>query len=80
MNLINGNPKLLDVKVRHALNEALQQRNLWHFVFDREAEMSPTQASPFFPGMSKVVRLLRPYSDVEDPYEPEQTEAIEEGT
>ena len=69
MNLINGNPKLLDVDVRRALNEALHQRNLWHFVFDREATLSPTQASPFFPGMQKVTQLLKPYSEIEDPYD-----------
>jgi peptide/nickel transport system substrate-binding protein len=72
MNLINGNPKLLDVKVRRALNEALQQRNLWHFVFDREAAMSPTQASPFFPGMKQVNERLKPYSTLEDPYGPDK--------
>ncbi|QEG00362.1 Glutathione-binding protein GsiB precursor [Stieleria maiorica] len=70
MNLINGNPKLLDVQVRRALNEALHQRNLWHFVFDREATLSPTQASPFFPGMRKVAQLLKPYSELQDPYQP----------
>lgn len=70
MNLINGNPALRDVKIRRALNESLQQRNLWHFVFEREAVMSPTQASPFFPGMKKAMQQLRPYSEIEDPYNP----------
>lgn len=69
MNLINGNPQLKDVKIRRALNEALQQRNLHHFVFDREALVSPTQASPLFPGMKKVNQLIRPYSEVTDPYD-----------
>lgn len=67
-NLINGNPKLQDRKVRRALNEALHQRNLLHFVFEREGELSPTLASPFFPGMGKVKDLL-PYSEQEDPYQ-----------
>ncbi|NNE00312.1 MAG: ABC transporter substrate-binding protein [Pirellulaceae bacterium] len=76
LNLINGNPKLLKVDVRRALNQAIQQRNLWHFVFDREADMSPTQASPHFPGMKKVNKLIKPYSDVEDPFDPAQRERL----
>ncbi len=67
-NLINGNPKLQDRQVRRALNQALHQGNLLHFVFEREGELSPTQASPFFPGMGKV--QLLPYSELEDPYQP----------
>ncbi len=67
-NLINGNPKLQDREVRRALCEALHQRNLLHFVFEREGELSPTQASPFFPGMGKVKDLL-PYSERQDPYD-----------
>ncbi len=78
MNLINGNPKLRDQKVRRALNEALHQRHLWHFVFDREAELSPTQASPFFPGMNLVSRQLRPYSELADPYDPGKRRQLRE--
>jgi peptide/nickel transport system substrate-binding protein len=70
-NLINGNPKLRDRNVRRALNEALHQRNLLHFVFEREGELSPTQASPFFPGMGRVRDLL-PYSEKENPYDDEK--------
>ena len=76
-NLINGNPKLQDREVRRALNEALHQRNLLHFVFEREGELSPTQASPFFPGMGKVKDLL-PYSEREDPYRPRKAGGVDE--
>ncbi len=68
INMITGNPRLRDTNVRRALNEALHQRNLWHFVFDREGIMSPTQASPYFPGVREVAKELRPYSEAEDPY------------
>jgi len=66
-NLINGNPQLRKRKVRRALNEAIRQQSLLHFVFEREAILSPTQASPLFPGMGRVDLL--PYSLVEDPYD-----------
>ncbi len=50
MNLINGHPKLRERAVRRALNEALHQRNLLHFVFEEEGDLSPI--SPYFPGVS----------------------------
>lgn len=76
-NLINGNPKLQDREIRRALNEALHQRNLLHFVFEREGELSPTQASPFFPGMGNVKDLL-PYSERQDPYAPAKRRELKE--
>ncbi len=69
MNLINGNSRLRDKAVRRALNEALNQRNLLHFVFDNEGVLSPTLASPLFPGVREVVQSLRPYSEIQDPYQ-----------
>jgi peptide/nickel transport system substrate-binding protein len=70
LNLINGNPKLRDTAIRRALNEALNQEYLLHFVFENEGVLSPTQASPFFPGVGEVAKTLRPYSEIEDPYQP----------
>lgn len=70
LNLINGNPRLRETEVRRALNEALHQRNLLHFVFDGEGVLSPTMASPYFPGVGEVAETLLPYSEVEDPYLP----------
>lgn len=70
LNLINGNPRLRDREVRRALNQALHQQYLLHFVFDGEGILSPTQASPYFPGVREVVKSLRPYFEVEDPYSP----------
>lgn len=70
MNLINGHPRLRETEVRRALNEALHQRNLWHFVFEREGVLSPTQASPYFPGVRQVAAEMQPYSEVENPYSP----------
>jgi peptide/nickel transport system substrate-binding protein len=70
INMITGNPRLRETAVRRALNAALQQRNLLHFVFEDEGVLSPTQASPYFPGVREVAKTLLPYSEVEDPYLP----------
>ncbi|MCP4401897.1 MAG: ABC transporter substrate-binding protein, partial [bacterium] len=70
LNLRNGHRKLLEKSVRRALNQALHQRNLLHFAFEGEGELSPTMASPYFPGVKDVVKTMKPYSDVQDPYSP----------
>ncbi len=44
-NLINGNKKLKDKKVRIALNQALNQENLLNFVYKKEGEISPYSTS-----------------------------------
>ena len=66
MNLINGNPRLLNREVRRSLNEALNQRNLLHFVFEDEGYLSPI--SPQYPGVSQVSKNLLPVSSDYDPY------------
>lgn len=68
MNLINGNPRLKDRSVRRALNEALHQRHLLHFVFEDEGHLSPI--SPHFPGVSAVSKTLLPVPRDHDPYAP----------
>lgn len=70
LNLINGHPRLREREVRVALNQALHQQHLLHFVFDGEGILSPTQASPYFSGVREVAKTLRPYSEVEDPESP----------
>lgn len=70
MNLINGNPRLLERSVRRALNEALHQRNLLHFVFEDEGDLSPF--SPHYPGVSEVYRTLMPVPLDHDPYTPQE--------
>lgn len=69
MNLINGNLRLKDRKVRRALNEALNQRNLLHFVFEEEGYLSPF--SPHYPGVSEVCKTLLPVPQDYDPYAPD---------
>ena len=69
MNLINGNPRLSDKRVRRALNEALHQSNLLYFVFENEGRLSPI--SPDFPGVSSVSEKLLPFPRGHDPYAPE---------
>ena len=78
LNLINGNSKLRDAAVRRALNEALHQRSLLHFVFEDEGVLSPTQASPYFPGVAEVAKTLRPYSEIDDPYAPAKQAQLKE--
>ena len=69
MNLINGHPSLRDRLVRRALNEALNPRNLLHFVFEDEGHLSPF--SPYFPGVSEVCKTLLPVPADYDPYAPD---------
>jgi ABC-type transport system substrate-binding protein len=69
MNLINGHPRLRERAVRRALNEALHQQNLLHFVFEHEGHLSPI--SPLFPGVGQVSKTLLPFPRDHDPYKPE---------
>jgi len=71
INMRTGNPKLLDKNVRVALNQAINQANLLYFTFEREGEMSPIAISPNFPGVREAMRTIQPYSEVQDPYSPE---------
>lgn len=69
MNLINGHPRLKERRVRRALNESLNERNLLHFVFENEGYLSPF--SPFYPGVSEVSQWLLPVPEDYDPYAPD---------
>lgn len=66
INMRTGNPKLLDKEVRRALNQALHQENLLHFVYENEGESSPVSTSPNFPGVRAAA--IKPFSEVHDPY------------
>ncbi|WP_434362869.1 ABC transporter substrate-binding protein [Parasalinivibrio latis] len=67
MNLRNGNQKLLNKEVRVALNRAIDQSKLLSKYFDGEGQLKPTLAAPLYPGVSEVVKTLKPYSEVQDP-------------
>ncbi len=67
MNLRNGNKKLLDKRVRVALNKAIDQAKLLQKAYDGEGTIKPTLAAPLFPGVSEVVKTLRPYSEIQKP-------------
>lgn len=69
MNLINGNPRLRKRAVRRALNEALHQRNLLHFAYEDEGQLSPI--SPDFPGVRDVAPHLLPFPKSHNPNAPE---------
>lgn len=68
INMRTGHPRLLEQETRLALNQALHQSNLLHFVYVHEGELSPTLAAPRFPGVSAAMQQLKPYSQTQDPY------------
>lgn len=72
INMRTGNPRLLEQKVRVALNQALQQENLLHFVYEGEGEQAATLASARFPGVREARQHLQPYSAITDPYTPQK--------
>ena len=76
INMRNGNPRLLEKDVRVALNQAINQANLLHFVYEGEGDLSAVGASPNFPGVCEVSQTLRPYSEVEDPDAPETQQRL----
>jgi peptide/nickel transport system substrate-binding protein len=67
MNLRNGNKKLFEKRVRVALNRAIDQTRLLDRAYHGEGTISPTLASPLFPGVREVVKTLRPYSEIQPP-------------
>jgi len=69
MNLRNGNKRLLDKKIRVALNRAIDQAHLLERAYYGEGTIKPTTASPLFPGVREVVKTLRPYSEIQNPKE-----------
>ncbi len=66
MNLINGNRRLQDRAVRRALNEALHQQNLLHFVYEDEGRLEPI--SPYFPGVRDIANRIQPFANDHNPY------------
>lgn len=69
MNLRNGNKRLLDKEVRVALNRAIDQAHLLERAYNGAGIATPTLASPLFPGVRKVFKNLRPYSEIQNPKE-----------
>ncbi|MDD1793696.1 ABC transporter substrate-binding protein [Enterovibrio sp. ZSDZ42] len=67
INMRTGNKRLLDKEVRVALNKALDQRRLLEKSYQGEGQISPTLAAPLYPGVDKVVKNLKAYSEVENP-------------
>ena len=76
INMRNGNPRLMEKEVRVALNQAIHQANLLHFVYEGEGDLSAVGASPNFPGVREVSQTLKPYSEVEDPCAPATQERL----
>jgi ABC-type transport system substrate-binding protein len=76
MNLRTGNKRLLDRKVRVALNQAIHQGNLLNFVYDQEGHIKPTLVSPMFPIVRDVLKDMKAYSQISDPYGALQQEKL----
>ncbi len=55
-NLINGNKKLQDKKIRIALNTALNQQNLLNFVYKKEGKISPFSTSINYKIVEKIAK------------------------
>jgi peptide/nickel transport system substrate-binding protein len=72
INMINGNPKLLDREIRIAMNKALNQTDLLSYTMDGEGTKTSTFASHLFPGVSKHYRDLPPYGDTLNRADPKQ--------
>ncbi|MEZ8140967.1 peptide ABC transporter substrate-binding protein [Enterovibrio norvegicus FF-33] len=67
INMRTGNKRLLDKDVRVALNKAIDQRRLLEKNYAGEGQISPTLAAPLYPGVDKVVKNLKAYSEVQNP-------------
>lgn len=67
INMITGNPKLKDKKVRQALNQAINQASIVNNAYYGYAETKPTLASPNFPGVKDVATHLKAYSEETNP-------------
>lgn len=76
INMRTGHPKLLDKKVRLALNQALNRKYLLYFVYEGEGQISSTLASPNFPGIQEASQSVLPYDAHSDPYTPEEQERL----
>jgi ABC-type transport system substrate-binding protein len=75
-NTRNGNPRLQQQEVRLALNQAIHQANLLYFVYKNEGEMNAVLAAPNLPGVRAAMSVIRPYSDENDPYAPENQQRL----
>ncbi|WP_087018178.1 ABC transporter substrate-binding protein [Thaumasiovibrio subtropicus] len=78
LNLRNGHPRLQEQAVRVALNKAIHQANLLSFVYMDEGQAKATNASPNFPRIAELSTSLKPYSEVSNPYDPEQQAALKQ--
>jgi ABC-type transport system substrate-binding protein len=56
-NLINGNKNLLNQEIRIALNEAINQEDLLHFVYKKEGKTSPFSASVNYKVVKNIEKL-----------------------
>ncbi|KFL34936.1 MULTISPECIES: ABC transporter substrate-binding protein [unclassified Sulfurospirillum] len=57
-NMLKPNSKLQDQNVRIALNKALNQANLLNFVYKKEGELAPTEASVNYRSVKRATKSL----------------------
>lgn len=62
-NLLKPNSKLKDQNIRIALNKALNQANLLNFVYKKEGELAPTEASVNYRSVKRATEHLQTWGE-----------------
>lgn len=62
-NLINTGSVLSNKEVRIALNQAIDQHSLLHFVYKNEGKIAPTEASPNYKVVKSATKNLKAYGE-----------------
>ena len=71
-NMRDGNPRLLDLEVRKALNIAIKQSDITDWVDYGEGRETAVGTAPDFPGVRSTAASLKPYSTVTNPDTPQE--------
>lgn len=80
-NLLKPNSKLKDQNIRIALNKALNQANLLNFVYKKEGELAPTEASVNYHSVKLATKELKTWGErsLENPEEERELKKILNG-
>jgi len=80
-NMLKPNSKLKDQNVRIALNKALNQANLLNFVYKKEGELAPTEASVNYRSIKRATEHLQTWGESarENPEEEKELKKILNG-
>lgn len=80
-NLLKPDSKLKDQNIRIALNKALNQANLLNFVYKKEGELAPTEASVNYRSVKLATKELKTWGErsLENPEEERELKKILNG-